>query len=75
MDKINRVLQALGVEKITILTAEKYPPQYHEWLQKKKALQEVSASQDETSVTKRPSSFFLFRVYRKLNNRSCCELS
>lgn len=52
MDKINRVLQALGVEKITILTAEKYPPQYHEWLQKQKAIQEVSASQGETSTTK-----------------------
>lgn len=52
MDKINRVLQALEVERITILTSQQYPPQYYEWLQKQKALQEMSAGQGETSATK-----------------------
>jgi transcriptional regulator with XRE-family HTH domain len=52
MDKIHRVLRALGVEKLTILTSEKYPTPYEEWLKKQKALQEISASQDETSATK-----------------------
>jgi transcriptional regulator with XRE-family HTH domain len=50
--KINRVLQVLDIEKLTILTSEKYPPQYYEWLEKQEAIQEVGASQDETSATK-----------------------
>jgi predicted XRE-type DNA-binding protein len=40
--KINRVLQALGVERITILTSQQYPPQYYE----------VMSAGQESSATK-----------------------
>jgi transcriptional regulator with XRE-family HTH domain len=50
--KINRVLKALEVEKLTIIPSEEYPPQYYEWLKKQQAMQEIGAGQGETSATK-----------------------
>ncbi len=50
--KLNRILRVLDIEKLTILSKDDYPPQYYDWLEKQKALQEISSSKNEQSASK-----------------------
>ncbi|WP_037465714.1 helix-turn-helix domain-containing protein [Shimazuella kribbensis] len=50
--KLNRILQVLGIDRLTIISKEEYPPQYYDWLEKQKALQEMESIKNEISSTK-----------------------
>lgn len=50
--KLNRILRVLGIEKLTIISKEDYPPQYYDWLEKQKMLQEISSAKNELSASK-----------------------